>query len=137
MNNDKQKVYIWYLFEYGGSLQGKICGYRRDSEVPFDEHVDVRQLDVYPYGYLLWFYNPRQAYQYSTFLDEENFFVKKKSAYFSELARVATLDNCNGYCCMRSLIEKIEELQIPLSQKEELKKLAHGFQLILDKKNSK
>ena len=35
---------------------------------------------------------------------------------------------------MRNLIEKIDELQIPKSLKEELKKLARGFRLTLVKK---
>ena len=32
---------------------------------------------------------------------------------------------------MRSLIEKIDEFQIPTNEKEELKKLARGFRLTL------
>ena len=136
-NNDKQEVYIWYLFEYGGSLQGKVCGYRRDSEVPFAKYLNVQQLDVYPDGYELQYYlatRPRFLWrQFSINLDEEEIFVERKNPHtLSELGRVATLDSCNGYCCMRSLIEKIDELRIPNS--EELKKLALGFQLILDKK---
>ena len=62
-------------------------------------------------------------------------FVKRKNPHtLSELARVATLDNCNEYCCIFDLLEKIEQLQIPISQKEELKKLARGFQVILEEK---
>ena len=134
-NNDKQEVYIWYLFEYGGSLQGKICGYCRDSEVPFAKYLNVQQLDVYPDGYELQYYlatRPRfLRRQFSIFLDEEIFVERKNPHTLSELGRVATLDSCNGYCCMRSLIEKIDELQIPTTEKEELRKLARGFEIIL------
>jgi hypothetical protein len=51
----------------------------------------------------------------------------------SELARVATLDSCN-YCSLRSLITRIDELQIPTMEKEELKKLIRGFPLVLASK---
>ena len=51
----------------------------------------------------------------------------------SELARVATLDSCN-YCCLRSLIKRIDELQLPKMEKEELKKLIREFPLVLASK---
>jgi hypothetical protein len=50
-----------------------------------------------------------------------------------ELARVETLDNCN-YCCLRILIRKIDELQLPTMEKEELKTLVRGFPLVLASK---
>ena len=125
-NSAKQRVYIWYLSEYGGSLQGRICGYRRNSEVPFFRHVG--SLSNSRFG------------RFNRFLDASvlyakpptKVFVKRKNPHtLSELARVATLDNCNGYCCLTSLIEKIDEFQIPRSEKEELKKLARGFERFL------
>ena len=135
-NNDKPLVYIYYLLEAHGRLQGKICGYRRDSEVPLDRLVDVQKFEV--------FQNPGQ--RFNTVVKIYNsigivliiesirhVFVERKNPHqLLELARVATLDNCNGYCCLRSLIEKIDELRIPASEKEELKKLARGFHLILE-----
>ena len=127
---NKPKIYIWYLMEYGGSLQGRICGYRRNSEVPFVRHVDVHSaiqgLEGSTGFWMLQFCNAQPP---------TKVFVKRKNPHtLSELAGVATLDNCNGYCCMLGLIEKIDELRIPIPQKEELKKLARGFWVILTEK---
>ena len=129
-NSAKQRVYIWYLFEYGGSLQGRICGYRRNSEVPFVRHVDVHSaiqgLEGSTGFWMLQFCNAQPP---------TKVFVKRKNPHtLSELTGVAFLDNCNGYCCMLGLIEKIDELRIPIPQKEELKKLARGFWVILTEK---
>ena len=109
-NTGKPNVYIWYLLEFNGRIQGIICGYRRDSEVPFFRHVDLVSC-IWSLGVLL---------------------VERKNPHkLLELARVATLDNFNSYCCMGSLMEKIDELRIPATEKEELKKLVRGFHLIL------
>ena len=126
----KNKVFIWFIYKFCGSLQGRIYGYRRNSEVPFVRHLDVHSaiqgLEGLTGSWMLRFINmqpPRKV------------FVKRKNPHtLSELAFVATLDNCNEYCCLFNLITKIEELRIPPSQKEELKKLARGFKVILEEK---
>ena len=51
----------------------------------------------------------------------------------SELERVAILDNLD-YCCLKNLIQKIDELQLSAMEKEELKKLVRGFPLVLASK---
>ena len=125
-NTGKPYAYIWYLFESDGRLQGTICCcnlcHHRDPWF-----FDVQQFEVFQTpGFLCFQYNSG----YFALINHR--FVERKNPHqLSELARVASLDNCNGYCCLRSLIEKIDELQIPLSQKEELKKLARGFRLTL------
>ena len=43
-NNGKQQVYIWFLHDSDGQLQGRIYGYRPDSEVPFFRRSDVQQV---------------------------------------------------------------------------------------------
>ena len=128
-NSAKQRVFILYLSEYGGSLQGRICGYRRNSEVPFVRHVDVHSaiqgLEGSTGFWMLQFCNTKPP---------TKVFVKRKNPHtLSELARVATLDGCN-YCCLRSLIKRIDKLQLPTMQKEELKKLIRGFPLVLASK---
>ena len=66
-------------------------------------------------------------------LNRMDFVERKNPHQLAELARVAILDNCN-YCCLKNLIERIDELRIPAMEKEELKKLVRGFQLILASK---
>ena len=56
-------------------------------------------------------------------------FVERKNQP-SDLERVAILDSLD-YCCLKNLIQKIDELQLSAMEKEELKKLVRGFQLIL------
>ena len=128
----KPEVYIWYLVEVDGKLFGRIDGYYRDSEVPFARHDEVQ-------GWKWRVCSARPAFQpylyskYNGFCGKKNTmdFVERKIPHqLSELARVATLDNCN-FCCLRSLMEKIDELRIPPMEKEKLKKLVRGFHLIL------
>ena len=119
-NTGKPYVEIWYLFErQNGRLDGKIRGYRRDSETSAD---DFHQILDWSQGLIKWI---------PEYEDMDSFVERKNPHTLLELARVATLDNCNGYCCLGSLIEKIDEFQIPRSEKEELKKLARGFEIYL------
>ena len=127
-NHGKKQAYIWYLHECEGKLSGRIDGYRGDSEVPFARHHDVQQVwDRYFPGFFLLFV-PIQIE-----LNRMDFVERKNPHQLAELARVAILDNCN-YCCLKNLIERIDELRIPAMEKEELKKLVRGFQLILASK---
>ena len=115
-NTGKPYVEIWYLFErQNGRLDGKIRGYRRDSETSAD---DFHQILDWSQGLIKWI---------PEYEDMDSFVERKNPHTLLELARVATLDNCNGYCCLGSLIEKIDQLRLPTREKEELKKLAHGF----------
>ena len=127
-NHGKPEVYLWYICEIGnGKLQGEICGYRRDLEVPF--HID-RRGDVQQFQPLIPPFTPQYvANNFNTTLELNSWdFVERKNPHkVLELARVATLDNCNGYCCLTSLEEKMDEFRIPASEKEELKKLVRGF----------
>ena len=43
-NHGKQQVYIWFLHESDGQLQGRIYGYRPNETVPFIRHNDVQQV---------------------------------------------------------------------------------------------
>ena len=106
-NTGKPCVYICYLFESNGRLQGIIRCHRRDSDFFYCNPNIFSSTASFPFGY--------------------GFVERKNPHTLLELARVATLDNCNGYCCLRSLIEKIDQLRLPTREKEELKKLAHGF----------
>ena len=126
-NTGKPYVEIWYLFEKSdGRLDGKIRGYRRDSETSADDFHQIPNINDWSLdmsqGFIEWI---------PEYMDMDSFVERKNPHTLLELARVATLDNCNGYCCLRSLLEKIEEFQIPRSEKEELKKLARGFEIIL------
>ena len=114
-NTGKPYVEIWYLFEnlQFGTLEGRVRRYRR--------HSAKHSLDE-SHGLIKWI---------PEYMDMDSFVERKNPHTLLELARVATLDNCNGYCCLRSLIEKIDEFQIPRSEKEELKKLARGFERFL------
>ena len=118
-NTGKPYVEIWYLFEnlQNGKLEGRIRRYRRHQI----SNINDWSLDE-SHGLIKWI---------PEYTDMDSFVERKNPHTLLELARVATLDNCNGYCCLRSLIEKIDELQIPTREKEELRKLAHGFEIIL------
>ena len=43
-NHGKPEVYIWFLHESDGKLQGRIYGYRPNETVPFIRHNDVQQV---------------------------------------------------------------------------------------------
>ena len=116
-NTGKPEASIWYLFESDGRLRGHS---RRQSAPNDDGIVVVGQAWNHRF--------PTYAY------DMDSAVTRKNPHTLLELARVATLDNCNGYCCLRSLREKIDEFEIPRSEKEELKKLARGFRLTLVEK---
>ena len=121
-NTGKPYVQIWYLFEnlQNGKLEGRIRRYRRHQISNINDwSLDENQ------GLIMWI---------PEYTNMDSFVERKNPHTLLELARVATLDNCNGYCCIASLIEKIYELRIPISQKEELKKLARGFLVILEEK---
>ena len=143
-NHGKPKVYIWFLHESDGKLQGRIYGYRPNETVPFIRHNDVQQV-------FLSSQNPGshlfvvQRYNHGAFdqgvrlnlmgfqLNTIDFVERRNPIQLLELARVEFLDNCN-YCCLRSLIKRIDELQLQTTEKEELKKLIRGFPLVLASK---
>ena len=115
-NTGKERVFIWFLEEKDGKLKESIFGYRRDSEVPavwlipqntLNYHSDQNQLD--PMDFL-----------------QPDFLTRKIPFPLIELARVSVLDNAK-YCCIKNLIEGLDELGIPAPQKEELKKLVRPF----------
>ena len=113
-NTGKTEVYIWHLSEINGELQGRICGYQA-SRLSFVFPYPTRGFSQMPVmGCLGWRIED---------------FVERKNQQ-SELERVAILDSLD-YCCLKNLIQKIDELQLSAMEKEELKKLVRGFQLIL------
>ena len=111
----KRQVYIWHLSEVDGELYGKICCYHRDSEVPF----------AFPYPSHIPVFMPFDAN-----LRIENFVERRNPHQLQELARVAILDSLD-YFCLKHLIQRIDELQLPAMEKEELKKLVRGFRVVL------
>ena len=144
-NTGNKHAYIWYMLEAQGRLQGIFSVYERDSE-EIDRNVDAQKFEVFqePFkgrpgiGFRFWTPVPGQPYntEYGyNFVHDTSYFVQRRNPHtLSELARVATLDNCHGYCCLRSLELRIDEFQIPKSLKDELKKLARGFRLTLEEK---
>ena len=108
----KELVLIWFLEEKDGKLRESIFGYRRDSEVPTVWLVPQNTLD-----------HPRYN---NSQLDPMDFLIRKNPFPLIELARVSVLDNAN-YCCLKNLIEGLDGLRIPTTQKEELKKLVRPF----------
>jgi uncharacterized protein YpiB (UPF0302 family) len=60
----------------------------------------------------------------------ENFVERRNPHQLQELARVAILDSLD-YFCLKHLIQRIDELQLPAMEKEELKKLVRGFRVVL------
>ena len=117
----KERVFLWFLEEKDGKLRESIFGYRRDSEVPTVWLVPQDTLKCgicsldYPY------------YDNNIHLDPMDFLIRENPFSLIELARVSVLDNAN-YCCIKNLIEGLDGLQIPATQKEELKKLVRPFQ---------
>ena len=114
----KERVFLWFLEEKDGKLRESIFGYRRDSEVPTVWLVPQNTLDhpitISPTPY------------HNSQLDPMDFLIRKKPFPLIELARVSVLDNAN-YCCLKNLIEGLDGLRIPTTQKEELKKLVRPF----------
>ena len=117
----KPQVYIWHLSEIDGELHGRICGYHRDSEVPF--------VFPYPYSHM----PAMMPFMDDLRIENENFVERKNPHQLQELARVAILDSLD-YCCLKNLIQRIDELQLPVMEKEELKKLVRGFKVVLASK---
>ena len=117
-NTDKNLVYVWHLSEINGELHGRICGLSRDSEVPIRFLV--------PFA--------RSHYEYCRFLNGA-LVLRKNPIKLQELARIAILDSFVEYCCLKNLIQRIDELQLPVAmEKEELKKLVRGFRVVLASK---
>ena len=117
-NTGEPCVYICYLFESDRGLQGIIRGYRHDSE---SADVHICSCNTWNLGF----------WSLEILPNMDSVVERKNPHTLLELARVQSLDNCDGYCCLRSLIEKIDELQIPTREKEELRKLARRFEIIL------
>ena len=118
-NTGKTQVFIWHLSEINGELHGKICDYHRNSEVSFVFPYPTRGLSQMPLM--------------MPFMDDlriENFVERKNPLALQELARVAILDSLD-YFCLKHLIQRIDELQLPAMEKEELKKLVRGFRVLL------
>merc|ERR1739848_233420 len=134
------------MLEAQGRLQGIFSFYDRDSKSwdskgPLHRNVDAQKFKIFqnPAEFRFWtpslLGNQRPVENSYSIVWDTSYFVQRKYPHtLSELARVATLDNCQGYCCLRSLELQIDELRIPKSEKEELKKLARGFRLTLEKK---
>ena len=118
-NTGNKLVSIWFLEEKDGKLREKTCllfraGFR-DSEVL--EDFTLAQRDWWGRGYLA-----------------AGYFLTRKIPFpLIELARVSVLDNAN-YCCLKNLIEGLDGLRIPTTQKEELKKLVRPFRRRLESK---
>ena len=127
-NTGKPYVYIWFLSELeNGRLMGTIHRYFKSDEMGRPKEGLCGDLFVHPQYFDFWMrQNNLEGFRHMDYLVE-----RKNPITLLELARVATLDNCNGYCCFGNLIEKIDQLQLPTREKEELKKLAHGFRQIL------
>ena len=127
----KPFVYIWYLSEvenHPGLENGRLMGtiYRQEGDFE-GAGILGNPHTVHPQYFDFWMH--RQSWDGFRHMD---YLVERKNPItLLELARLATLDNCNGYCCLRSLIEKIDQLRLPTREKEEIKKLAHGFHNIL------
>ena len=118
----KERVFLWFLEEKDGKLRESIFGYRRDSEVPTVWLVPQDTLKCgiisldYPY-----YYNSH------IIMDPMDFLIRKNPFPLIELARVSVLANAN-YCCIKNLIEGLDGLRIPATEKEEMKKLVRPFQ---------
>ena len=102
-NTGKEIVFIWFLEEKDGKLRQSIFGFGLDSDVPIPP-VLGGNLTNYPMDFL----------------------TRKIPLSLIELARVSVLDNAK-YCCIKNLIEGLDELRIPATEKEELKKLVRPF----------
>ena len=127
-NTGKPYVYIWFLSELeNGRLEGTIHRYFKSDEMGSPKEGLGGDLFVHPQYFDFWMHqNNLEGFRHMDYLVE-----RKNPITLLELARVTTLDNFNGYCCLEGLIEKIDQLRIPTREKEELKKLAREFRLIL------
>ena len=115
----KSVVYIWHLSEIDGELHGMI---QRGSK-------DMYNGVAFPYPSDIPLFMPFDAN-----LRIENFVERRNPHQLQELARVAILDSLD-YCCLKNLMQRIDELQLPVAmEKEELKKLVRGFRVVLPSK---
>ena len=123
-NTGKNVVYVWHLSDINGELHGRITV----GSFWFGGEISVSQIKFWdPDSWML----PRGLDQ--VILERE--YIKRKNAFkLQELARIATLDSFVDYCSLKNLIQRIDELQIPTTEKEELKKLVRGFKVILASK---
>ena len=115
-NHGKQQVVIWFLKEKDGKLSEKFLGYRRDFEVP--SSILARP------------FKKNLLHEPDEWMREMDFVLNKNPHQLYVLARAEVLDNFK-YCCLKNLIERIDELQIPVTEKEELKKLVRLFKDLL------
>ena len=134
-NTGKPRVYIWYLFEgtKDTGVNGRLHGHFLGQSAPDEHGIGGSSLSwghpiCHPGRWIPGYFHYMDIWHMDIVL------TRKNPHTLLELARVAILDNCNGYCCLRSLIEKIDEFEIPRSEKEELKKLARGFEINLVEK---
>lgn len=110
-NTGKESVFIWFLEEEDGKLRESLFGYRLDNDVQSSlpiSFVEDSCLSLYLSNYPM------------------DFLTRKIPFPLIELARVSVLDNAK-YCCIKNLIEGLDELRIPATEKEELKKLVRPF----------
>ena len=115
----KSMVYIWHLSEIDGELHGIIKGYHRGSK-------EIYNGVAFPYPSDIPLFMPFNAN-----LRIKNFVERRNPHQLQELARVAILDSLD-YCCLKNLMQRIDELQLPVAmEKEELKKLVRGFRVVL------
>ena len=110
----KPQVSIWFLIDTQDEFSSRIMSYRRYSEVPFE----IRTLS----GQRGWSWSIFHSDFYPDFVERRN------PIPLIELARARIIQNCCNYyyyynCNLTNVIEKIDELQIPAMEKEELKKL--------------
>ena len=105
----KPQVSIWFLIDTQDKFSSRIISYRRYSEVPF-----IRRLsDIMRWSCIFPIFHP----------DFYPDFVERNPIPLIELARARIIQNCCNYSSLTNLIEKIDELQLPAMEKEELKKL--------------
>ena len=120
-NTGKDIVYLWHLFDINGELHGRITV----GTIGFGGEISV---------YYLKFWDP-DSWMLPRGLDQvilEREYIKRKNPFkLQELARINILDSFVDYCSLKNLIQRIDELQIPTTEKEELKKLVRGFKVIL------
>ena len=126
-NTGKNIVYLWHLSDINGELHGRITV----GSFWFGGEISVSHLKSRdPASWML----PRGLDQV---ILERNYIKRKNPFKLQELARIATLDSFVDYCSLNNLIQRIDELELPTMEKDELKKLVRGFKVILASKNSK
>ena len=123
-NTGKNVVYVWHLSDINGELHGRITV----GTIGFGGEISV---------YYLKFWDP-DSWMLPRGLDQvilEREYIKRKNPFkLQELARINILDSFVDYCSLKNLIQRIDELQIPTTEKEELKKLVRGFKVLLASK---